>query len=302
MISTIRKTISKLASSYYTIGFIDGGIDAVMERKKQTAHFIKWSLIDNDGSWFADPFILDVDERQIIVLVEEMPTSIHKGVITKLTIDRQTYEVLDKRVIMNLPNHLSFPDIVRKDGKIYIAPENGKTGPLQLYEYDPVTDSVQHCSTICDDIIWDAAVAEIYNGNYLFGATVSDKILDIYKWDDDLKRYIRYQQIESKEDDSRLAGEPFEYKSQFYYPAQLCDKYYGRGVRIKQITYKDGVFGVENHKTIFSPHKTLKLGMHTLNSYKGYTVIDVRGFKHTKIGPIIHFSERMILKLLGKKM
>lgn len=298
----IKRIIRELNYSYYTIGFVRGGKDALMSSNKSKieADFIRWNKIDNEGSWFADPFVLDVTDNTIEVLVEEMPKHIHKGLITKLTIDRNSWEVIKKKVILDLPHHLSFPDIVRYNGKVYICPENGKSGPLSLYEYDECQEKAIYKCNICDDICWDSAVTELFGEKFMFTATKDDYCLDIYRWEESKKRFLPYQQIVSKKKDSRLAGEPFLYNGKTFYPSQLCDKYYGRGVVIKEIKYENNQFLVHPFRTLFSPHKHLKLGMHTLNEYKGVVVIDVRGSKHRFIGPIVYHLGGFILRLQGK--
>lgn len=299
----MKKWLNELNYSFYTIGFVRGGLDTILfnPKSKIEADFIKWKRIDNNGSWFADPFILDVTDDYIDVLVEEMPKHIHKGIITKLTIDRGSFEVLNKKVVLDLNHHLSFPCIVRKKDRLFICPENGKSGPLALYEFDNKRDSAEYKCDICDDICWDSALTDIFGEQYLFTATKDDYCLDIYKWENLKQKFVPYQQLLSECKDSRLAGMPFTYKGRTYYPAQLCDKYYGRGVVIKELLYDDGTFSVRPIRTLFSPHKTLKLGMHTMNEYKGVVVIDVRGSKHSFIGPIIYHVGNYILHLFGKE-
>ena len=75
--------------------------------------------------WFADPFILDVTDEHIYVLVEELEHTTDKGRIAKLTIDRSTYDVLEVKIILELPEHLSFPAIYRDGNDIYISGELG---------------------------------------------------------------------------------------------------------------------------------------------------------------------------------
>ena len=45
------------------------------------------------------------------------------------------------------------------------------------------------------------------------------------------------------------------------------------------------VEGVVKH--LESPLPTMKLGMHTLNEYKGVVVIDVKGYRYGKLGALM---------------
>ena len=300
IIKMIRQLFRELSKSYYTIGFVDGGMSSVMGKERLKADFIRWNVVDSEGSWFADPFILDVKEDVIEVLVEEMPAAIHKGVITKLTVDRHTWEVTGKKVILDLDHHLSFPFILRQNGEVLICPENGKSGPLKMYRYDAGRETAELCGVLCDDIVWDSAITDIFGERYMFTATKDDHTLDIYRWDAERKRFVAHQQVASRKNDSRLAGQPFEYGGKRYYPAQVCESRYGEAVEIKEVECKEDRFLVRPVKTLHSPHKTLRLGMHTLNEYKGEVVIDVRGFKHRVAGPVLYWIGYVILKLQGR--
>ena len=161
---SIRNCIRELRYSYYTIGFVRGGLDAVIKAPQSEikADFIKWN------------FVLEVTDDVIEVLTEEMPRHIHKGVITKLTIDRKTYEVIKKVVVLELPHHLSFPDIIRDEGNVFICPENGKSGPLCMYEYGKDNETAEFKKVICDDVVWDSAVTDLFGERYLFTAAKDD--------------------------------------------------------------------------------------------------------------------------------
>lgn len=299
----LKKLFWKYAYSYYTIGFIEDGLQSIMEHKKVQAKFINWNgAVKNNGSWYADPFILDVTDTTIKILVEEMPSHIHKGIITKLVVDRKTFSVIEKKVILELSYHLSFPFILRKNSEVYIIPENGKSGPLAMFRYDEATETCSYVKDICKDIIWDASLCELYDAPYLFGATVNDNQLDIYYYDENQELFVPYQTILSDKPDCRLAGDPYMWNDEVYYPAQLCDKYYGRAVVIKKLVHKDEKFYAIPFRTITSPHKDLTLGMHTLNTYKGISVIDVKGFSHKYIGPVLFRILLFILKIQGRKL
>ncbi len=303
MLSRIRNWIRKYSYSYYTIGFIQGGLDSVMNKNKEIkADFIKWTNIDNKGSWFADPFVLDVNDSEISLLVEEMPKHIHKGIITKLVIDRISMEVKRKSVVLDLEHHLSFPDIFRRNGKIYIYPESSATGELCEYEYDDKKEIAEFKRVVCDDVIWDSVVTDLFDDNLLFTAAHDDFVLDIYKWNSKEQRYKPYQEVKSQKRNSRMGGAIFEYYGSFYYPAQKCDLFYGHALEIKKLCIEDSLFSSMSYRVLKSPHKTLKLGMHTMNEYKGVVVIDVLGFEYKIIGSALFWMKWLILRVLGKRI
>ena len=58
----------------YNIGFIDGDIKSVFDNANIKVNWLHHNYKDR---WFADPFILDVTDTEIIVLVEEWYDPFH---------------------------------------------------------------------------------------------------------------------------------------------------------------------------------------------------------------------------------
>lgn len=275
--------IKKYGSDCWTLGFIEGRIQNIMEND---TYEIKWVKNPKDR-WFADPFILDVTDNEIFLLVEDYAYDNPKGVISLLQICRQTMEVIRRKVLLELPTHLSFPNILRRDGKIYVYPESAQCGKLVVYEYDVASETLMPCATICDDVIWDSDITELFGEPLLFTAAHNDKLLDIYSWNESTKRFIPWKSIPSDKKNSRLGGALFKYKDRVYYPAQNCEKGYGCAITIKEIEYNDGEFLISDVKTIKSTHKRYNIGLHTLNEYKGVAVIDVHGYRYGVVGKLI---------------
>ena len=84
-----------------------------------------------------------------------------------------------------------------------------------------------------------------------------------------------------------MGGQLFKYKESIYYPAQDCNNGYGSAILIKKINYLNGDFYFDIVKRLTSPHPTMKLGLHTLNEYKGVAVIDVKGYRHPLRGLLV---------------
>lgn len=273
----------KYGADCWAIGFVRGGLQTIMEND---TYQVDWVEMPKDR-WYADPFILDVTDDQIHLLVEDYTYKYKKGIISLLKIDRQSYHIVERKVILELPTHLSFPNIIRRDRKIYIYPESAKSGKLDVYEYDSVAESVRYCATICDDVVWDSDITELFGEPMLFTAAHDDKQLDIYAWDDNIQRFVSKFVVPSEKKNSRLGGKVFEYKGKTYYPAQDCEGGYGVAIDIKELSYTDGKFSTTIVKKIKSNHSIHILGMHTINEYKGVVVIDVHGYRYGGIGRVI---------------
>ena len=126
----LKRFVSRLTARFWAIGFVATGLDGIMN---DNPIHVEWLRMPKDA-WFADPFILEVSDDEIQVLVEEKRIGSNKGVITLLKIDRQSMELKSKKVVLEKEYHLSFPCILRKDGKIYIYPESACSGKLDIYE------------------------------------------------------------------------------------------------------------------------------------------------------------------------
>ena len=76
----------------------------------------------------------------MLLLVKKFPLATRKGILSRLTVDAQTYELLKRVPVLVLPTHLSFPAIFRQDKEIYVYPENSAAGHLVYYRNDPETN------------------------------------------------------------------------------------------------------------------------------------------------------------------
>lgn len=294
-----RKIIRSIASTHWAIGFVKGGLPSIMDgvNSEESSVQVDWVKMPKDR-WFADPFVLDVTETEIQLLVEDMPYDVedYKGRISLLHINRSTMEIASRKVLLDLPTHLSFPAIWRKDGHIYVYPESAHSGRLDLYEYHPETETLSFVQTICDDVVWDSYITEAFGEPLLFTAAHNDEQLDIYRWDNDNERFVPFTVIKSDTPNSRIGGAVFGYNGEYYYPAQDCSKNYGGAIDIKRIEYVNGKFTLSFFQHIVSPHPKYQLGLHTLNVYKGTVVIDVRGYRFGIISQIMFKIANIFLK------
>ena len=124
--------------------------------------------------WFADPFILDVNNKELHLLVEEFDRDVKKGRIAHLVIDKMTDKIVDCKIILDLPTHLSFPAIYRVGDEIFVHPENSKSCKSYIYRYDRVADALVEPVCICEEPLADAIIVK-RNGGYEIYATRDPK-------------------------------------------------------------------------------------------------------------------------------
>ncbi len=288
----------ELRHNLWNIGFIEEGLSDTLTNKKPKIHWVKKRINDR---WFADPFILDVTDSEIIILAEEFCYNVHRGRIARVVIDRKTYEEMSFEIILELQTHLSFPFIIRKNGKIYLMPENSASGCSTVYEYNDANRKLTPLHHIAEEPFADATIFEMERQSYLCTTMLPDtnsKSVKIYTLDkDDLKVVDRVATVEFPIVCGRNAGEVFSVDGQFYRPAQDCTKCYGHGVILQKMSLKEGKWVFEDVNSFYPNTFKYNQGLHTFNNYKGLIVIDARGFRNPILGRFL----TLLFKLIGKK-
>lgn len=287
----------RLIRCRWELGFVRGGLDGVFADKQLE---VDWIINPFQDRWFADPFILDVTEDFVYVLAEEYQFNTQKGRIAKLSVNRKTLRIEDCVILLELPTHLSFPSILRKDGHVYVYPESCQSGKLDLYELDLQQNQLVFVQTICDDEIWDSVIVNLTDSPQLFTSNLNDYSLAVYDWDIEKSRFVFSYAIPSADKSSRMAGQLFEYQGKVYMPSQYCEKVYGGGVVIKEVDINKDGYGFETIKRIESPHPKRKLKLHTLNAYKGFVIIDVCGPDYPFPYQLMHSISEFLKKIRRK--
>lgn len=274
---------------HWTLGFIEQPLKDIVEGKPYETTYVKGMPHDR---WFADPFILDYDEDKIQVLVEEFSYNIRRGRIARLSIDRKSYRLLEYKIILDLPTHLSFPFILRKNGKVYICPENSASGSWNMYEYDPDTQQCIKVRTILKEPLTDAIITGLLDEEYVFSTHLPSQngnTLSMYS-----VHGVLQQELAFPAKVARNAGDWFRIDKKVYRPAQDCDHGYGCAVIIQEIKQADGSLKFNDICRIKSTHPKYTTGCHTLNHYNELSVVDVHGWRRPRLVKWVNNMTRLI--------
>lgn len=277
----------------WEIGFICNPIAAILAGEKPNVWWVKHDYKDR---WFADPFILEENVNEVVLLVEEYYDPINLGRIVKLVIDKKTHQIISNELVLQLDTHLSFPAIIRKDDKIFIYPENSKSGKLYMYEYNQKTNDCKLVGVLCEAPLTDAVYFKIDCKDYIFSTTEEDpngKCLGVYSLGND-GRFAFADTISFEENIARMAGDFFVVGSVLYRPAQESNNIYGHSISIQKVSIHNGSFEMNEVVRIPSPHKVHKLGFHTFNKLGDTIVIDVKGFRRPILGNICYFLKHLV--------
>ena len=264
----------------WNIGFIEASINAII--KSQAAELeVHWVSHHFKDRFFADPFILSVDNDSIKVLVEEFPFFEKRGMISLLIIDKKTYELIEKRSVLKQPFHMSYPFIMRKyNGDLWVAPEASQSGFLFYYTFNDETMVLENQRVLIPEPLLDATIID-YNGLWWLFCTKkgenSNKELFIYYADSPEGPWKSHESnpVVQNLSMARPAGYLVKDGNDLYRIIQKCDKSYGEAVnvsRVQQLTTTE--FQEAFLKELHVHGNEYTSGFHTLNSYGDITVVD----------------------------
>lgn len=280
--------LRELRHNLWNIGFYEDGLESLLTVKQPNIHWAKKKIKDR---WFADPYILDVNDSEIIVLAEEYCYDVRRGRLARVVFDRHSYEEKDFSIILDLPTHLSFPFIYRKEDKVYIIPENSASGCSTIYEYDDETQKLTKLHHISEEPFTDSTIFRFNDKSWLWTTMTPDpngKTLSMYAFDDkNLRVSDKTGIVEFEFNTARNAGECFTINGHLYRPAQDCTKTYGHGVIIQEISYDNGRWFFRDVNSFYPNSFLYNQGIHTLNNYKGLVVFDTRGYRNPIIGRLL---------------
>lgn len=285
-------------NQYWNIGFCEQTPEELIRDKKLKP--VKWLKHSYRDRWFADPFIYKVTESEIVVFVEECPMENPKGIICELVIDRKSMRLKERYVMLDLNTHLSYPAYIHYDRKVYVYPENGASGKLNIYEYDEIHHKLINPICILDEVVADSTILE-FNGRYYLSATkFPDTQEKAYLYDSD-SLFGPFKQIgkgpyQISRSCSRQGGNWINVNDRLYRPAQDCAEKYGAALTIMEMS--DISMSI-HEKPCFHLNPVgirYNLGLHTLNFLDDVCVIDGYGHYHPLLGRLYYstFMRRCI--------
>jgi hypothetical protein len=290
-------------ASNWNIGFCETSPEALVSSQKLPN--IKWMKHSYRDRFFADPFILDATKTEIRILVEEYIFNSPPGLIVELVIDRKTFCLKQRYEILRLSTHLSYPAIIRKNDEVYVYPENGASGKLNLYRYDRIAKKLIDPKSILDIAVADSTIYQIAEDKYILVATKYPKTQEnafAFESEDFKGSYseVSPMPFQKNIESSRPAGNFFRIGNKIYRPAQNCSKRYGAGISIMEFDPK--TFTERPIFELLPTGYTYSLGLHTLNFHKELCVVDGYGYFYPTLGRIYASSLFSNIRKIFKKL
>ena len=247
---------------------------------------IKWMKHEYNDRWFADPFIISETVDTFIILAEEYMCDDRKARLAKLTVSKNDCKLLNNETVLNLNTHLSFPNFIDVEGKIYVYPENGRSGKTDYYEFGTPLKRVGELSPLP---LADAVIQEIGGNYYLFftlGSECNGNRLLVHVANNPFGPYEPKQEIVFKDNTARRAGRMFKFENRLISPAQICNSSYGEGVCLQETILDNDKFLFKEIKRLYPTSKDYPSGLHTFNVFGNHVVIDGYRFKHPLLSRI----------------
>ena len=273
--------LKKLYYNTWNIGFIEHSINEVI-CSNDTQFEVHWVQHKYKDRFFADPFILSADDKIIKVLVEEFPYYKKKGIISLLNINRLSYKIESKKIVLEQPYHMSFPYIQRNnDGNVmWVAPEASESGGWYRYSINPQTEMLEEQRCILKEQSLDSVIVK-YGGMYWLFCTKrgkdSNKKLFIYYGEKPEGPWIAHASNPVVEDATmaRAAGNIISDGHDLYRVVQKCDNTYGEFINVFRIdTLTESSFSESFIKSICAQKDMYSGGFHTINGFGELCVVD----------------------------
>lgn len=263
----IRKFLRKYVYQDWNIGIADIADDL-------SPINIQWMKHNYKDRWFADPFILEETDDSYVILAEECMHEQQKGRLARLTVDKKECRLIKNETILELPTHLSFPNIIRIGNDVMVYPENAGGGNTKIYKYGA---SLKYQGVLSRLPLADAVIAKFADSYYIFatiGENCNGNLLQVYKSQKPLGDYTAFSEIQFPDNIARRAGNLFEFNNSLISPAQVCNKAYGEGVSLQRVELNNGIFEFTEIKRMYPPTKAYPEGFHTFNVFGNKVVID----------------------------
>jgi hypothetical protein len=241
---------------------------------------IRWLPRPPRATFIADPFLVERDGRRVL-FVEQFEAGRDRGVIEALELNADD-EVIQRKTIIDLPGHLSYPYPLEIDGTLYLVPESSaldevrafrcvefpwhwERGPVLFPAFDALDTTVFE-----DGGRWWAVCTRVSGGPTLalyayYAASPRGP------W-----REHSLNPIVVDVTCARPAGQPFRVDGVLYRPGQSSADSYGCGLAIARIdeltpqTYRETVVC----RLDLGGHGRYADGTHTLSFANGTIAID----------------------------
>ena len=240
-------------------------------------------LLPPPGRYWADPFPVEHDGRTHI-LFEEFLYEERRGRIAIMTLD-ENGRPGQARIALELDSHLSYPCAFKREGRLYMIPENAESGSLDIYECVGLPDKWVRRRSLLEGVrVVDASLVEWQGLWWMFASLKKPaglwtaELLVLYFSEDPVNGVWRKHPLSPVLADvtnARPAGAPFVFRKRLFRLAQDGSKGYGWAIAVNEVLSLTPTHFAERRVAFVQPRWAKALcGTHTLNRVGRTVVMD----------------------------
>ena len=239
-------------------------------------------LMPPKGRSWADPFALETGGRYFIFF-EELPFAAGKAHIAMSEVRRDGSWSAPVRVLER-DYHLSYPCLLKHDGQLYMIPETGENGTVELYRCVDFPLHWKLEKVLLQGVrLVDATIHRGVDRWWMFanaapGASrVFDDELHLFSADRLLGEWRAHPRNPVKSDArcARPAGQLYWRNGALFRPAQICVPRYGAGLSINRVLrLAPQAYAERQVERVLPDTGQGILGLHTVNRAGELTVVD----------------------------
>ena len=254
--------------------------------------FRKCDINCNKRYWLADPFLFEKDNIAYL-FYEAYDLIERKGKIAySIICNNGSYTA--PKIVLDEAYHLSFPNVFKYDGEIYMMPESCGDYRVKLWKSVSFPDIWELADVILPDIYaCDSIILENENVRYLLanemyhntpnGFYISCWVKSLLYKLDGFRTITDGVKVLEGEFGIRNAGRSFSIGEKLYRIGQDCrNNIYGKGLVLFEVEtmvpYKEKlIWSKDNHemaKHIVRSESNPIIGIHTYNFSRNYEIID----------------------------
>ncbi len=198
------------------------------------------SLLNSEGNYIADPFFIFDDENYY--LFTELKGEENADIALFTSTDGLNYKY--EGVVLDEDFHVSYPQVFRHDGEIYMLPETKQSGNVLLYKAIDFPKKWEISDTLIKNRrLKDATI--LLEKNLI--VAVDDYMNQLLFESDSLHGAWKESQRFNgrKGNETRPGGRFFNYKNEWYLPIQDRAYGYGSGISIYKLKEADEMISLE---------------------------------------------------------
>jgi hypothetical protein len=239
-------------------------------------------LLPPKDRYWADPFVLERNGRYF-VFFEELPFKSGKAHISMIEVAGDGTASTPVKVLER-DYHLSYPFILEHEGQLYMIPETGRNGTVELYRCIDFPLRWKLERTLLDGLrCVDATFHRGAGRWWMFanaaapGSRMFDDELHLFHAEDLFGEWRAHPGNPVKSDArcARPAGRLYWKNGALYRPAQICAPLYGSGLSINRVLrLTPHEYAERQVERVLPSLRDGLLGVHTINRAGSLTVVD----------------------------